>query len=71
MNSVQSLSHTAWECKYHVVWIPKYREKKLYGKLRVYLGALHDKKCPMLENMGQSMLDIWEYIHYSCTRYIT
>ena len=40
MNNVQSLSHTAWECKYHVVWIPKYRKKKLYGKLRVHLGAL-------------------------------
>ena len=40
MNNVQSLSHTAWECKYHVVWIPKYRKKKLYGKLREHLGAL-------------------------------
>ena len=40
MNNVQSLSHTAWECKYHVVWIPKYRKKKLYGKLRAHLGAL-------------------------------
>ena len=39
MNSVQSLSHTAWECKYHVVWIPKYRKKQLYGKLRKHLGT--------------------------------
>jgi putative transposase len=39
VNSVQSLSHTAWECKYHVVWIPKYRKKQLYGKLRKHLGT--------------------------------
>ena len=39
-NNSQSLSHTVWECKYHVVWIPKYRKKVLYGKLREHLGAL-------------------------------
>ena len=30
----QSLSHTKWKCQYHIVWIPKYRQKKLYGVLR-------------------------------------
>jgi putative transposase len=34
----QSLSHTLWECKYHVVWIPKYRRKTIYEQLRQYLG---------------------------------
>ena len=38
MNNVQSLRHTVWECKYHVVWIPKYRRKVLYGELKQYLG---------------------------------
>jgi len=38
MDDKQSLSHTKWECKYHLVWIPKYREKELYGGLRKYLG---------------------------------
>ena len=38
MNDVQSLRHTVWECKYHVVWIPKCRRKVLYGQLRQYLG---------------------------------
>jgi len=33
-----SLSHTKWECKYHVVFIPKLRRKTLYGDLRKYLG---------------------------------
>ena len=34
------LSHTAWDCKYHVVWIPKYRKKLLYGHLRKNLGEV-------------------------------
>jgi putative transposase len=40
MNEVsESLSHTKWECKYHVVFIPKYRRKKLYMQLRQQLGS--------------------------------
>ena len=31
----KSLSHTRWKCQYHVVFIPKYRKKVLYGKLKV------------------------------------
>ena len=43
MNDVQCLSHTKWECKFHVVWIPKCRRKMLYGQLRKNLGdVLHD-----------------------------
>ncbi|MDF1527458.1 MAG: IS200/IS605 family transposase [bacterium] len=38
MNDVKSLSHTAWDCKYHVVWIPKCRRKVLYGQIRNDLG---------------------------------
>ncbi len=40
MDNNQSLNHTKWECKYHMVWIPKYRRKELYGKLRQELGPL-------------------------------
>jgi len=43
MNDSESLAHTKWKCKYHVVWIPKYRRKAFYGELRKYLGpALRD-----------------------------
>ena len=38
MNNVESLCHSAWECKYHIVWIPKYRRKVLYGNVRRHLG---------------------------------
>ena len=37
MNDYQSLSHTKWECKYPVVFIPKYRRKALYTELRRHL----------------------------------
>ena len=40
MNDVESLSHTKWECKYHIVYIPKYRKKALYGALRQQLGEV-------------------------------
>ena len=40
MNNYKKLTHTTWECKYHLVWIPKYRKKVLYGNLRTYLGEI-------------------------------
>ena len=40
MDEYESLSHTKWECKYHVVFIPKCRRKVLYGKLRTHLGEV-------------------------------
>ena len=43
MKSYESLNHTKWECKYHVVFIPKYRRNALYGELRQHLGEVfHD-----------------------------
>jgi REP element-mobilizing transposase RayT len=38
MDDYESLKHTRWECKYHVVFIPKCRRKKLYEQLRQHLG---------------------------------
>ena len=35
-----SLSHTSWECVYHIVWIPKYRRKVLYGEARREVGEI-------------------------------
>ena len=40
MNRCASLSHTRWECKYHIVFVPKCRRKELYGKIKYYLGKL-------------------------------
>jgi putative transposase len=43
MDKFESLSHMTWECKYHVVFIPKCRRKVLYGQLRVHLGEVFRK----------------------------
>ena len=40
MNDYQSLNHTKWECKYHVVFIPKFRRKVLYGEIKANLGVM-------------------------------
>ena len=40
MQDIQRLSHSKWECKYHIVFIPKCRRKVLYGHLRKYLGKV-------------------------------
>jgi putative transposase len=39
MKPENSLNHSKWECKYHIVWIPKYGKKSIYKDLRKYLGA--------------------------------
>jgi putative transposase len=38
--STENLRHTRWECKYHVVFIPKYRKKNIYGWVRIELGPI-------------------------------
>ena len=40
MGTPESLKHTVWECKYHIVFIPKYRRKAIYGSIREYLGEI-------------------------------
>ena len=40
MSDKKSLAHSVWDCKYHIVWIPKCRKKQLYGKVAKYLGEI-------------------------------
>ena len=40
-----SLSHTKWNCMYHIVFIPKYRRKSIYGKLRRDIGTYLRRLC--------------------------
>ena len=37
MGDTSSLCHSSWDCKYHIVWIPKYRRKAMFGSIRKYL----------------------------------
>ena len=45
MNDINSLSHTKWNCKYHVVFAPKYRRKVFYGEKRAEVGAILRQLC--------------------------
>ena len=45
MDDDLSLSHTRWNCKYHIVFIPKYRRKEIYGKLRLDIGQILRQLC--------------------------
>jgi putative transposase len=54
MQEYQSLNHTKWDCKYHVVWIPKYRKKALYGSIKKQLAPVinelaRQKECKIIE----------------------
>ena len=40
-----SLAHTKWECKYHLVFAPKYRRQIIYGKLKVEVGKILRDLC--------------------------
>ncbi len=40
MKDYQSLSHTKWDCKYHVVFLPKYRRKRIFGTVRQQLREI-------------------------------
>ena len=60
MHDTHSLTHSKWECKYHIVWIPKYRRKTLYGGLRRFLIPIlkelaRERECRILE--GHMMVD--------------
>ena len=45
MNDVNSLSHTSWNCKYHIVFAPKYRRKVFYGEKRREIGEILRTLC--------------------------
>ena len=60
MKEYQSLSHTRWDCKYHIVFIPKCRKKAIYGVLRKHLGEIfrelaQQRECQVVE--GHLMQD--------------
>ena len=50
MDEYESLSHTKWECKYHVVFIPKCRRKTLFGQLRQHLGEVFHRLAAQKES---------------------
>jgi putative transposase len=53
MEMQESLKHTVWDCKYHVVWTPKYRKKAVYGELRRELGEVFRELAKQKETEGE------------------
>ena len=49
MNDNESLAHTTWNCKYHLVFAPKYRRREIYGKLRADIGKILRMLCQRKE----------------------
>jgi putative transposase len=45
MNDINSLSHSKWRCKYHIVFAPKYRRQEIYGEIKADIGQILRKLC--------------------------
>ncbi len=63
MDETESLSHAKWECKYHVVFIPKCRRKVLYGALRNHLGELFRKLAEQKESRVEEGHLLPDHVH--------
>lgn len=63
MDEYRSLAHTKWTCKYHVVCIPKYRRKVLYGKLRKELGSIFHELAKHKESTIEQGVCCPDHVH--------
>ena len=63
MDTFESLSHSVWECKYHVVFIPKCRRKTLYGTLRQHLGEVLRKLAAQKESRIEEGHLLPDHVH--------
>jgi len=60
---VQSLSHTKWECKYHIVFIPKYRKKVIFGQLKRELGSVFHNLADQRESVIEEGHLMPDHVH--------
>jgi len=63
MDEIESLSHTQWDCKYHVVFIPKYRRKVLFGALRQHLGGVFRQLAQQRESRVEEGHLMADHVH--------
>ena len=62
-STYESLSHSKWDCKYHIVFIPKCRKKQLYGKIRKFLGPVFHE---LSQQRGSKILEghmVQDHVH--------
>ena len=55
---VSSLAHTKWECKYHIVFAPKYRRQIIYGKIKQDIGQMLRKLCEYKGKLPLAMVSM-------------
>ncbi len=63
MSNYGSLNHTKWECKYHVVFIPKYRKKRIYGGIRRQLGEVFHRLAQQRESRVEEGHLMPDHVH--------
>ena len=63
MRQVSSLNHTRWECKYHIVFIPKYRRKTLFGQIRRELGEVFHRLARQKESLIEERHVMPDHVH--------
>ncbi len=63
MRRVESLSHTRWECKYHIVFIPKYGRKTLFGQVRKELGGVFHRLAKQKESLIEEGHIMADHVH--------
>ncbi len=63
MSNYRSLNHTKWECKYHVVFIPKYRKKRIYGGIRRSLGSVFRRLAEQRESQVEEGHLMPDHVH--------
>jgi len=63
MDEYESLSHSKWECKYHVVFIPKGRRRALYGELRRHLGEVFRRLAEQKESRVEEGHLMSDHVH--------
>ena len=54
MSDINSLSHSKWRCKYHIVFAPKYRRMAIYGEIKQDIGKILRQLC---ENKGVTIIE--------------
>ena len=63
MREVNSLNHTRWECKYHIVFIPKYRKKVLFGQIRKEMGEVFHRLARQKESFIEEGHLMPDHVH--------
>jgi len=63
MREVNSLNHTRWACKYHIVFIPKYRKKVLFGQIRKEMGEVFHRLARQKESLIEEGHLMPDHVH--------